>query len=61
MRIGFPLFGFTSISKWCVFFFTLQNCKVNVREIEGTSFRKMRILRSDMIHISFKFEKLKNS
>lgn len=29
-----PVFWFTSTSKWCVFFFTLQNCKVNVREIE---------------------------
>lgn len=29
--------------KWSVIFFTLQKCKVNVSEIEGTSFRKVRI------------------
>jgi len=31
------------LMKWSVIFFTLQKCKVNVSEIEGTSFRKVRI------------------
>lgn len=40
------------LMKWSVIFFTLQKCKVNVSEIEGTSFRKVRTCNRKKVYVT---------